>query len=517
MSSTSTRGIGGARVPQAQLILSSPKWLDVFLSEELRRAPLDERGRARVVAGAACCLVLCNCLLTLQMLMWGLTGAYVPVAAVTLVGYAATLPVLRRSSSTRPAALLLCGSIAIGFMVLSSLERDSYLASHAAGTLIMLLAVFLLGPRLGLIILVPLVLFIGVIQPLWLLAAGARPRVPSTDHYWVMHVMAACAVVAGWAIGSLYSASRDATHAALERDIKAREEAEAKLSEVHRTLLEVSRQAGMAEIATGVLHNVGNTLNSINISVSLVTERLRASRVPRLVQVTQMLSEHSADLAAFFTTHPQGPLLLVYLRAVAAQLAEDREAFLVEMQALSENVDHIKSIISMQQQHARLVGVVEQVSVPQLINDALRLHAVSFERMAIEVRCEYAEVPPILVDRHKLLQILLNLVTNARHALGESDRPGKCLTIRVGLAEGGERLRIEVSDNGMGIAPEHLSRLFSQGFTTKKTGHGFGLHISALAAEELNGRLSGTSAGLGQGATFTIELPIQGEDSSPPP
>jgi signal transduction histidine kinase len=140
-------------------------------------------------------------------------------------------------------------------------------------------------------------------------------------------------------------------------------------------------------------------------------------------------------------------------------------------------------------------------------------HAGSLDQQGIEVRCEYAEVPPIQVDRHKLLQILLNLLSNARHSLMEKRTPDKHLTIRVGYCAGGARLCIEVADNGVGIAPENLTRLFSQGFTTKKSGHGFGLHISALAAAEMRGRLFATSTGPDQGATFTIELPLEEEVS----
>ncbi|MET0401145.1 MAG: ATP-binding protein, partial [Cystobacter sp.] len=143
-----------------------------------------------------------------------------------------------------------------------------------------------------------------------------------------------------------------------------------------------------------------------------------------------------------------------------------------------------------------------------LIDDALRLHAVSFHRSGIEIHREYEQVPAILLDRHKLLQILLNLLSNARHALLEGEREDKRITIRLAsLPE--DRLRIQVADNGQGISPEHLTRMFTQGFTTKKDGHGFGLHISALAAIEMAGTLSCESGGPGLGATFTIDLPMQ--------
>ncbi|HEX8539450.1 MAG TPA: ATP-binding protein, partial [Cystobacter sp.] len=144
----------------------------------------------------------------------------------------------------------------------------------------------------------------------------------------------------------------------------------------------------------------------------------------------------------------------------------------------------------------------------ELIDDALRLHSTSFERLGIRIRREYDELPQVPLDRHKLLQILVNLLTNARHALLESGRDAKLLSLRVRKGED-ERLRIEVSDNGVGITPEHMQRMFEHGFTTKKDGHGFGLHASALAAREMDGRLSCASAGPGQGATFTVELPLR--------
>ncbi|WP_375771376.1 ATP-binding protein [Archangium gephyra] len=297
------------------------------------------------------------------------------------------------------------------------------------------------------------------------------------------------------------------------RDITERKQAETRLGEMHRTLVDVSRQSGMAEVATGVLHNVGNTLNSVNISTTLVTDKLRRSRVTGLAKATGLLREHATDLAAFLTRDSQGQQLPPYLIAVSDQLVEERDAMLKEMQALAQSVEHIKSIVSMQQKHARSAGAVEQVDVPQLIDEALRLHAVSFERLAIRIVRDYADVPLIFVDRHKLLQILINLLSNARHALVDSAQEDKCLSIHVQRAAGGERLRIDVTDNGVGISAENVARLFTQGFTTKKTGHGFGLHISALAAEEMKGRLGCTSPGPGQGATFSLELPVKGESA----
>jgi PAS domain S-box-containing protein len=296
------------------------------------------------------------------------------------------------------------------------------------------------------------------------------------------------------------------------RDITDRKEAEARLGEMHRSLLDVSRQAGMAEMATGVLHNVGNALNSVNVSVNLLAERLHQSRLPGLKKAMDLMASHAADLGAFLTADGRGRQLPSYLQALASQLLGEREELLDEVRTLQKSVEHIKSVVSMQQEHARFSGVVERLELTALLDDALRLQAVSFERLGIQVKREYTEGLLVKVDRHKLLQILLNLLSNARQALVESGRADKQLTIRVERMAA-ERLRIAVQDNGVGISPEEAPRLFTQGFTTKKDGHGFGLHISALAAAEMDAFLSCTSEGRGQGATFTIDLPISGEES----
>ena len=287
----------------------------------------------------------------------------------------------------------------------------------------------------------------------------------------------------------------------------ARKEAELRLGEMHRTLVDVSRQAGMAEIATGVLHNVGNTLNSVNVSTTLVFERLRATRLPGLAKASSLLREHSAELSSFLTLDPRGKVLPAYISELSDKLHQEHGALVKEMRALSASVEHIKSIISMQQKHARVAGTVEEVYLPLLIDEALRLHAVSYERLGIHIERDYANVEPLLIDRHRLLQILVNLLSNARDALIASETRDKTLLITIRPEPEGKRLLLQVADNGIGIAPETEKRMFSQGFTTKKDGHGFGLHISALAATEMGGKLTCSSPGPGQGATFTLEIP----------
>jgi signal transduction histidine kinase len=150
---------------------------------------------------------------------------------------------------------------------------------------------------------------------------------------------------------------------------------------------------------------------------------------------------------------------------------------------------------------------MEMVRVTDLVEDALRMNSTSLCRHDIHVVKEFESVPAISVEKHKVLQILVNLVRNAKQACDDTALVEKRLTIRV--TNGDDRVRIAVSDNGCGISPENLTRIFGHGFTTKKGGHGFGLHSSALAARELGGALTVHSDGPGTGATFTLELPVE--------
>jgi PAS domain S-box-containing protein len=294
------------------------------------------------------------------------------------------------------------------------------------------------------------------------------------------------------------------------RDIGMRKQAEEELERVHKQLMLASRQAGMAEVATNVLHNVGNILNSVNISASLVTERVKQSKAAGVSRLAQLLKDKGADLAAFVTSDERGRQIPEYLASLGEQLANDQKMALEELGSLRDNLEHIKDTVAMQQSYAKLCGVTETVAVDALVEDGLRLNAGAFVRHGVTLKREFEPVPRITVDKHKVLQILVNLVRNAKYACDESGRPDKLLTLRIGPAPSG--IRISVIDNGVGIPKENMARLFTHGFTTRASGHGFGLHSGALAAQELGGTLHAESEGPGRGASFVLELPIEPRD-----
>jgi PAS domain S-box-containing protein len=292
----------------------------------------------------------------------------------------------------------------------------------------------------------------------------------------------------------------------ISKDITALKTAEAELEATHQRLLETSRLAGMAEVATDVLHNVGNVLNSVNVSCALVLGRVKASRLSGLAKVTTLLQQNRARLAEFLACDPQGKSVPDYLAALAEYADDERAAVLKELEQLRDNIEHIKQIVTMQQSYANVAGVVEAVAVPELVEDALSINAAALRRHGVEVCRALAATTPILTEKHKVLQILVNLIRNAKYALHEASRPDRLLTIKA-EGNGDGHVQIQVTDNGVGIPPENLTRIFTHGFTTRRNGHGFGLHSSALAAREIGGSLHAHSDGPNRGATFTLLLP----------
>lgn len=289
------------------------------------------------------------------------------------------------------------------------------------------------------------------------------------------------------------------------RDITERRRAEAELAEIHAQLVKTSRQAGMAEIATGVLHNIGNVLNSVNVSATIVAEQCRRTKAAGVAKLSAMMNHHQPELGSFVTQDPRGKMIPEYLRTLAGEIENEKTSVLKELGQLVKNVEHIKDIVAMQQTYARVSGVIETISVPEIVEDALRMNIGSLDRHDVRIVRDYQARPVVTTDKHKVMQILINLIRNAKYACDESGRTDKVLTLR--CTEDSTCVKIAVIDNGVGITPENLQRLFVHGFTTRKHGHGFGLHSGAVVAQELGGALKVHSDGPGQGATFVLELP----------
>lgn len=300
----------------------------------------------------------------------------------------------------------------------------------------------------------------------------------------------------------------DTTLSALEAQRQATLAAERERQDLHEQLVVASRQAGRAEVATGVLHNVGNVLNSVNVSASVIGRTLEQSKLPGLSKAVALIRENGTALGPFLTQDERGKRLPSYLEKLSESLAAEHSSVVDELKSLAQGLEHIKQVVAMQQSYARDPLVSMMVRPSDLFEDAIKVNLVSFERHNVTVERQFEDLPELPLDKHKILQILINVISNAKNAVKASAGASKKITVSTRLVCDAGVIRFVVSDTGIGIAPDDLTKIFSHGFTTRKEGHGFGLHSSANAATEMGGTLVASSPGLGGGATFVLELPV---------
>jgi PAS domain S-box-containing protein len=299
------------------------------------------------------------------------------------------------------------------------------------------------------------------------------------------------------------------TNQTLAVEIIERKKVESEREELNGRLRETARQLGMAEVAATVLHNVGNVLNSVNVSVCLIHKTLQRTPIDHVGRIGQMVQEHTNDLSTFLAQDEKGKQIPAYLVKLAEQVNGHHAVIEKEIDSLSNNIEHIRQIITAQQIHGKSHALLEPVQLTEVVEQALVINQAAMESAGIAVDREYAGLPAITSDRHQVLQILVNLISNAINAMSAAPGRSHCLTVKIGYAIHDQgRVQIQVRDTGVGVKPEDFKRLFTQGFTTRPGGHGLGLHGSFLTAKQLQGQLSAASEGEGQGAMFTLDLPL---------
>lgn len=298
------------------------------------------------------------------------------------------------------------------------------------------------------------------------------------------------------------------TNRELRNEIIERRRAEEEIEQVQHELLDASRKAGMAEIAISVLHSVGNALNSINVSVSLIGEALHNSKLAGLVKFAALLQEHAENWSDFAANDSRGIQVPRLVGKLAGYYSTERSKLSNEMEALRTGVEQVKGIVSTQQNYASAGAFKEEINPREIIENAIRWNSRAMERARIQLMQELDVVPAIIGEKHKILQILVNLLQNAKSACELSDRAEKRIEVRMSV-DSQRMLQISVRDNGIGIAPETLPQIFTQGFTTWGKKHSFGLHNCALAAKEMGGKLSVASQGVGLGTEMILKVPVK--------
>ena len=277
------------------------------------------------------------------------------------------------------------------------------------------------------------------------------------------------------------------------------------LDDATKVLMETSHKAGMAEVAQGVLHNIGNVLVGSNAKISWMSQALRQSRFKRIPEFLDMIDSSSLSFHEYMSLHPaKAASFHNYLKALVLEEKVTMERQVASISDLDENLKHIGRIISSQRHNAKHRPLSTNFSLRTCVLRALNMYRQKIESRGVEVDFSGLYDVEVNSDLHKVLQILTNLITNAIDAVVQSEKP----KIEFRISQKDRLMSLTVKDNGIGIEPNMLPKLFQFGFTTKSGGSGFGLHTSALDAAILGGRLTAYSNGVGHGATFILELPI---------
>lgn len=274
-------------------------------------------------------------------------------------------------------------------------------------------------------------------------------------------------------------------------------------------LEEALQRAGMAEeVAANMLHNIGNVLNTVSLSTSLVLEHVRDSEIMNLKKIAELLDGHPSDMAEFIAEDEKGKCIPAYLSEVCKGLGEEQDSLLEITETLSKSVEHIVDIIHSQQSFEGGAKFEIATCISSLVSDTVEVCRKELEQLGIELTYEVDDLPEMMISKHQIQKILVNLISNAKHSILKQTS-GIQRLIHLACYQEQDCLCIEVQDDGVGVAKEDLVRIFQHGFTTKKNGRGFGLHSAALAAKEMGGAINVDSEGVGMGATFTLELPMK--------
>ncbi len=290
----------------------------------------------------------------------------------------------------------------------------------------------------------------------------------------------------------------------LERRV---EERTGQLHQAQQQLLDTAHRAGMSEIATNVLHNVGNILNSVNIAAEVIQNNLDQSKISGLLKANDMIVKHKNDVLEFIKNDSRGKLLPEYYVKIGETLKNEQQGLKKEIDSLLENVVMMKEVINRQQDYVQSGLFFEELNIVSKIADALALQSDLLRRHQIQLRKNYSENDMIMitVQKSKLIQILVNLIQNGIEAMLKTPYDNRILTISIIRTD--KEVFIKMADNGIGIIANNLDKMFAFGFTTKEKGHGFGLHSCANFMTEMGGRIVAESDGENMGSSFTLIFP----------
>ncbi len=295
----------------------------------------------------------------------------------------------------------------------------------------------------------------------------------------------------------------------IARDITGKKEAEEQLDSAQKEMIKNAHNAGMADIATGTLHNVKNIITSVQTTANYVYRLLGSSKVAGYRKANAVLRNNIDRISDFVSNDPKADPLMKYYLHFEDAIVKEQETVKENVKRLLELTENITKVISAQQSYAGSCSMNEYYDLAKIVDDAITMQMGTIRSYEIKIEKEISDIQQVRVQKTKLVHIIVNLLKNARDAL--LDNPEDRRNVRISIESDDDSAYIKIGDNGLGIAPDNLSQIFNHGFTTKRDGHGFGLHSSASYMAEMGGKMSVESEGLGKGTTFILTFPIDPE------
>ncbi|MCP4694920.1 MAG: GHKL domain-containing protein [Desulfobacterales bacterium] len=286
------------------------------------------------------------------------------------------------------------------------------------------------------------------------------------------------------------------------------EERTRELREAQANLLQQAHESGMAEMAVGILHNIGNAITPAKVGTSLLLRKLGESplrnHMDKVMEQIQGVVKETPSVSDKERTR-----LLTICQLLPESIREEYDGITEEIQRIKSKHEHIESIIGLQMRYARLAGDTEEIDVNRLVEDALEMLDEPLRKRQVQVEKEFAEVPWVRIEQAKLIQIIVNVLKNAYEAMDDVPDGERRLSISTRLVEGPPNfVALSVRDLGVGFSPDERDNLFKFGYSKKSRGSGFGLHSCANYLIANNGSITAESDGKGKGATFIVQLPL---------
>ncbi|MCX7708512.1 MAG: substrate-binding domain-containing protein [Clostridia bacterium] len=277
-----------------------------------------------------------------------------------------------------------------------------------------------------------------------------------------------------------------------------------KLDSSYKKLVAQAHREGMADVAIEIIHNIGNLLNSINASAVLMEELTKAPSFDDFSRANRLLAEQINDFDNFLCSDPRGKKLLQFYLKLGDSFIALKSQLFTQVNRLGDKINSVGEMITSQQNYAGVNLALEELDLVGTLEDAIRLLSESLEKFGIKIERKYESTPKVLAQRIKLFHILINVINNAKEAMSKTPMSERVLTLMVYEDPYGKF--VSIKDRGCGIPVTELEAIFSYGYTTKKDGHGFGLHSCMSYMNEIGGSIWAESDGYGKGATFMIRF-----------